>query len=650
MSTSKKILILCDAFGPPAWVPRVTSLARELRTLGWDVQVMSEIMPGFTYETKDFPLELMRHYSTNKIRYAFQWLADKLWQAKEKAFTRFVEKHTKVQEYDAILCSSFNLFPLLTAATLAKKHQKPLFVDLRDIAEQADARAYFQHKMPTWLSKWYIRRNIRLRNKVLQQATAVTTVSPWHVEQLKRYNPNTYLIYNGYDAQVFQPKDVVSKQFTIAYTGKLYDFQLSGLKLFAEALTGLPLMDLRLLFHIGEEWHDVVREYFAGLPVDIQGYVPREEVLDVLHEASILLVLTDKTAEAGPHGMMTTKFYEALGVEKPVLCVRSDEDCLAAAIEETNAGIAAKSIEETTAFILDKYEEWKQNGFTHQPVRNKFLFTRQEQAKQFAELLRLGQKTKDKGQRTKDEGRRIIEARLISVIIPIYNAGKYLETCLHSLRLQTYSNLQVIMIDDGSTDHSAHIAQRFVDIDERFMLIRQANAGQSAARNRGLEKATGAFVSFVDADDLLDVDYYDLLVHNIGTNDVLQTGYTLIDEQGEQLDIHYPNSFYQYTTPWSRFFRRDWLCEHNLRFEEGQIYEDVLFSIDVWLANPTHSFYPYSGYQYRINPTSTTAKKHDTKNLFSLIAQRQKKAKGWHKLLILHTRIRLWLHFLLGRK
>ncbi len=642
MTTSKKILILCDAFGPPAWVPRVTSLARELQTLGWDVQVMSEIMPGCTYETKDFPLALMRHYSTNKIRYVFQWLADKLWQAKEKAFTRFVEKQTKVQEYDAILCSSFNLFPLLTAATLAKKHQKPLFVDLRDIAEQADARAYFQHKMPACLSQWYIKRNIRLRNKMLQQAATVTTVSPWHVEQLKRYNPNTHLIYNGYDAQVFQPKDVPSERFTIAYTGKLYDFQLPGLKMFAEALktqdSRLKTQDLRLLFHIGEEWHDIVRAYFAGLPVDIQGYVPREEVLDVLHEASILLVLTDKTTEAGPHGMMTTKFYEALGVEKPVLCLRSDEDCLAAAIEQTNAGLAAKTADEAATFIREKYNEWKQNGFTRQPVCNKSLFTRQELAKQFAELLHPNTPTSKHPN------------PIISVIVPIYNVEQYLEQCLLSIQQQTYPHLQVIMMNDGTQDSSAQIAQTYVDKDSRFHLYSQPNQGLSAARNNALPYATGEFVSFVDSDDFLAPDYYETLVRAIKNADVVQFGYTRVDTEGNIIRAKYPSHKYQFGSAWSKFFRLDYLRQHQLYFEVGQLYEDILFSLELWTSKPHIHHIKYAGYYYRQQPHSITAKKHDTKALFALIAQRQQKAKGWYKLLIIYTRVRLRLHFLLGRK
>ncbi len=394
MNKGKHILILCDAFGPPAFVPRVTSLARELQELGWKVQVMSELMPHCTYYTENFPLELMTYYADNKGRYAYQWIADKMWQAKEKTFTQFVEKRTNVAQYDVILCSTFNLFPLLTAARLAKKYHKPLLVDLRDIAEQADASHYFQHKMPNWLSKLYIKNNIRLRNQVLRQATAVATVSPWHVAKLRHIQPNTHLIYNGFDTKEFQPKDQPTDKFTIAYTGKLYDFQLPGLKLFAESLRAFLCAkdvretDVQIHFYVPQQWHDKVRHMCDCPQLQTLSFVPRTKLIQVLHQSSVLLVLTDKTTEQGPHGMMTTKFFEALGVEKPVLCTRSDEDCLAAAIQQTNAGIAATNAVEAADFLFKKYNEWKNKGFTHQAVKKTDVFSRQKQAMQFDNLLR----------------------------------------------------------------------------------------------------------------------------------------------------------------------------------------------------------------------------------------------------------------------
>jgi hypothetical protein len=84
---------------------------------------------------------------------------------------------------------------------------------------------------------------------------------------------------------------------------------------------------------------------------------------------------------------MGTKFYEILGVEKPCLCLNSDEECLADAIENTHAGLAATKVEDVKAFILDKYQEWKENGYTHQAVIDKEQYTRQHEAKQFEQLF-----------------------------------------------------------------------------------------------------------------------------------------------------------------------------------------------------------------------------------------------------------------------
>ncbi len=234
----------------------------------------------------------------------------------------------------------------------------------------------------------------------------------------------------------------------------------------------------------------------------------------------------------------------------------------------------------------------------------------------------------------------------VSVIVPIYNVEKYLDECLLSIQKQTYLHLEVILIDDGSTDKSAQIAQQFVDNDPRFQLLRQANAGQSAARNRGLERATGEYISFIDSDDYIAPDFYETILQEIHDTDILQIGYTHTTINGEKVGTFYPCFFHQYTTPWSRLFRAEFIHKNNLHFEEGYIYEDVLFSIDMWLQSPTYRIIKYAGYYYRMNPHSTTAQKHNTRPLFALIRQRTKNATLYQKLLIAYTSLRLRLHFL----
>lgn len=100
---------------------------------------------------------------------------------------------------------------------------------------------------------------------------------------------------------------------------------------------------------------------------------------------------------------------------------------------------------------------------------------------------------------------------LISIIVPVYNVEKYLEKCLISLINQTYSNIEIILVDDGSTDKSGKICDEYATKDNRIIVIHKSNAGVSAARNDGLDIIKGEFVTFVDSDDYVDDDYIEKL-------------------------------------------------------------------------------------------------------------------------------------------
>lgn len=100
----------------------------------------------------------------------------------------------------------------------------------------------------------------------------------------------------------------------------------------------------------------------------------------------------------------------------------------------------------------------------------------------------------------------------VSIIIPIYNTEKYLKACLDSVLSQTYENLEIILIDDGSTDNSGKIIDDYAKKDHRIKVIHQKNRGQSAARNEGLKKATGNYISFIDADDKITPNFIEKLL------------------------------------------------------------------------------------------------------------------------------------------
>ena len=403
---SGRLLILTDAPTAPLHSPRVRYLITNLAKRGWQCTVAYEQLPEsrFTFaDTTNIPLP---YYQSDKgLCHAIAWLADKLFDNKERRLYRLLTQEFKVNEFDAILCSAFNTFPLMTAARLSREWNVPLLADLRDIAEQWGESKFAQHLKYTgiacfdeWLSKQYNKRCIRHRDQALRQAAVITTVSPWHQQFLSERFGKAELIYNGYDEQTYTPANEKSDAFIISYTGRIYDFALRDPELLFEALglmvqEGTLPKEVELHFYCEPSLHEALRAKAkeAGVldELHVHGYISNANVLEVLHRSAISLLLTNKAGVNGAHGIMTTKFFEALGVEKPVLCVRSDEECLAQVIRETNAGIAATDAEEVKAFILNKYKEWQQNGFTRQAVnaKQKQLFTRQYQAGQFETLL-----------------------------------------------------------------------------------------------------------------------------------------------------------------------------------------------------------------------------------------------------------------------
>jgi glycosyltransferase involved in cell wall biosynthesis len=136
----------------------------------------------------------------------------------------------------------------------------------------------------------------------------------------------------------------------------------------------------------------------------------------------------------------------------------------------------------------------------------------------------------------------------ISIIVPIYNADSYLAKCIESLINQDYPHLQIILVNDGSTDRSLEIASEYAAKDNRIEVHSQdRNQGQSIARNIGLQQAKGEYVSFVDADDYIDSDFYSYMLKHIGNLDCVQIGYRRVTNNGKVLIKKLPKHFYQFT-------------------------------------------------------------------------------------------------------
>lgn len=109
--------------------------------------------------------------------------------------------------------------------------------------------------------------------------------------------------------------------------------------------------------------------------------------------------------------------------------------------------------------------------------------------------------------------------KLVSIIIPAYNVESYIEECIKSLINQTYQNIEVIIIDDGSTDKTLNIIKKYKDLDSRIVYLVQENSGMSKARNKGIEYSNGEYISFIDSDDIVCSNFISLLVKNIENGD-----------------------------------------------------------------------------------------------------------------------------------
>lgn len=135
---------------------------------------------------------------------------------------------------------------------------------------------------------------------------------------------------------------------------------------------------------------------------------------------------------------------------------------------------------------------------------------------------------------------------MISVIVPVYNVDKYLERCILSIVQQTYRNLEIILIDDGSTDDSGKICDSWAERDERIVVKHIQNSGVSVARNTALDMANGEYIAFVDADDWIDLDMYELMVKAIQESkaDICAGGYVLSTDKNKAIQLKHKTKNY----------------------------------------------------------------------------------------------------------
>ena len=359
------ILILADPFGKPSYAPRLRYLCNYLAAKGHTIAIYTEQFQPYDF-AHTYPIIEKPIAYHNQWQWAWQSLWSLLTDWRNRQFSQWVREQVKAQQFDLVFCTTFSTFPLRAAYEVAQEKHIPLITDIRDLDEQVPGAQYQSHRQ--WWARpfrnWYRAVNIRRRNRVLRQTNWITTISPWHVDFIRQFNQNVALIYNGYDPAQFYAKDMPTNIFRLSYIGRLYEFQSTAL--IEQAVHELNLPNLELNIHTHE---------YQPIPLDKVG--------DELRHSSIVLVLTNPNTK----GIMTTKFYEAFGCEKPVLCTPSDNGLLAQTIRQTNAGLASSDINEIKEFIIEKYREWQQNGYTRQAVINKEQFSREKQAQQFEQLF-----------------------------------------------------------------------------------------------------------------------------------------------------------------------------------------------------------------------------------------------------------------------
>ncbi len=228
----------------------------------------------------------------------------------------------------------------------------------------------------------------------------------------------------------------------------------------------------------------------------------------------------------------------------------------------------------------------------------------------------------------------------ISVIIPIYNVEKYLARCLDSIINQTFQNLEIICIDDGSTDNSLTIAEEYANKDKRISIIHQENKGPSVARNIGMKIAKGKYISFIDSDDWIDLDFFEKLYsaaekYNAdaacaGIKRPHADGRTpfklkfdkemILSTTSEKYKIlEIPRKCYV----WNKIYKREEIERQNLKFiEKITCCEDVYFTTKFLYYSRNIAIVPNTAYYYWVNNKSITRNLKDKAQVDLLIARK----------------------------
>lgn len=216
---------------------------------------------------------------------------------------------------------------------------------------------------------------------------------------------------------------------------------------------------------------------------------------------------------------------------------------------------------------------------------------------------------------------------LVSLLIPIYNVEKYLRECLDSAKNQSLSDIEIICINDGSTDSSPAIIREYMESDTRFKIIDKPNSGYGASMNQGLAAARGKYIGILESDDFFELDALEMLVEAAETEnaevakanfwfywsqpEVKNDLFELVNDKmtGHVVNPHKePDIFYLKPSIWSAVYRRDYLDKNDIRFLEtpGASYQDASFNFKVWACAERTVFLPNPILHYRQDNESSS--------------------------------------------
>lgn len=226
----------------------------------------------------------------------------------------------------------------------------------------------------------------------------------------------------------------------------------------------------------------------------------------------------------------------------------------------------------------------------------------------------------------------------VSVIVPIYNVEIYLARCLDSLINQTLEDIEIICVNDGSTDNSTQILEDYAKKDNRIKIITQVNSGLSEARNTGVRNSSGDYIGFVDSDDYVDSDYFEKLYIAASDNnaDIACAGIIREGKKYKKVFLEYKsietaNSFkgkcelvngVNHSYAWDKIYKRESLISNNLEFIRGMLFEDRPFVADAYEKMGTLVTVPGVYYHYWINQNSIVKTPTDRSRADKLFSQK----------------------------